>query len=135
MRDLTEKRRSKRIPRRKRNEYGKKILEERRKEFSNEWKRGHIPWKPISQGNTDSISRSSTPFPLLVFFPPTLFAIVILRLRFPFLSSPFSFFLARVFCQEPSWAEASRTALKQKRSDVKCDYESCESSSRTRMLR
>lgn len=46
-----------------------------------------------------------------------------------------SFFLPRVFCQEPSRAEASRTALKQKRSDVKCDYESCESSSRTRMLR
>lgn len=52
-------------------------------------------------------------------------------------SQPFasSFFLPRVFCQEPSRAEASRTALKQKRSDVKCDYESCESSSRTRMLR
>lgn len=53
----------------------------------------------------------------------------------PSLSASFSFFLPRVFCQEPSRAEASRTALKQKRSDVKCDYESCESSSRTRMLR
>jgi len=50
-------------------------------------------------------------------------------------SASSSFFLPRVFCQEPSRAEASRTALKQKRSDVKCDYESCESSSRTRMLR
>lgn len=122
--------------------------EEEEFSFTTNTKRGRISRREDSRFDLSILERIPVSLSLLTSTstlppppPPPLFPIIILlRLRFaslpppppPFLSFPrflflsfllFSFPLARVFCQEPSWAEASRTALKQKRSDVKCDYE------------
>lgn len=141
-----EKERKRETEEKRRKRKKKKILEEKEKEefsFTTKRKgvasRGEKTLDSISRSSNESLSLSlltstSTLLPPPPFSPSSFSSAFdsppFLLLFLPSSPSPiffsfllFSFFLARVFCQEPSWAEASRTALKQKRSDVKCDYE------------
>lgn len=148
-----EKERKRETEEKRRKRKKKKILEEEEKEkeefsFTTKRKgvasRGEKTLDSISRSSNESLSLSlltstSTLLPPPPFSPssfssafdsPPFLLLLLLLFLLPSSPSPvffsfllFSFFLARVFCQEPSWAEASRTALKQKRSDVKCDYE------------